>query len=171
VTRLWDFAVEIYGAPGVADACLALQDGHGCDVNIILFAAWMGAVRHERLSPADMADVNSTVQRWQDEIVRPLRTMRRRLKSGPPPAPGAMAEELRARIKAAELESERIELLQLEELAGKRASPSNDPALASMENLATSVRQFKDGELNSTAMQLIDIIQSAVARLATASTS
>ena len=45
-----------------------------------------------------------------------MRSLRRRLKSGPPPAPCSASEALRGRIKAAEIEAEHIELDTLEEL-------------------------------------------------------
>jgi uncharacterized protein (TIGR02444 family) len=163
VTSLWDFAVELYGAPSVGEACLALQDRHGCDVNVILFAAWMGAVRGDKLSQPDMAEAIACVQSWRDEIVRPLRLIRRRLKSGPPPAPYQTTEELRTRIKAVELESERIELAQLEAFPSKRLARADEPSKASRENLMTAVRLFKGGELDAEARQLIEVIQSAVA--------
>jgi uncharacterized protein (TIGR02444 family) len=162
MTSLWDFAVELYGAPGVAEACLALQDRHGCDVNVVLFAAWMGAVRGDKLSQADMAEAIASVQSWRDEIVRPLRAIRRRLKLGPP-TPNEATVQLRTRIKAAELESERIELKQLEAFASKRASHADEPSEASRENLMTAIRLFKGGELDAEARQLIEVIQSAVA--------
>ncbi|MFL1876565.1 DUF2390 domain-containing protein, partial [Hansschlegelia beijingensis] len=41
---LRDFAVATYGGDGVQAACLTLQDAHGLDVNVVLFAAWAGAV-------------------------------------------------------------------------------------------------------------------------------
>jgi uncharacterized protein (TIGR02444 family) len=161
--KLWDFAVDLYGAPGVSEACLALQDRHGCDVNVLLFATWMGTVRRDKLSRGDMAEAIASVQGWRDEVVRPLRAIRRRLKSGPPRAPGELTGELRTRIKAVELESERIELWQLEGCADKRASRSDDASEASLENLMTAVRFFKGGELDAEAEQLIGAIQSAVA--------
>ena len=163
MTSLWEFAVELYGAPSVGEACLALQDRHGCDVNVILFAAWMGAVRGDKLSQSDMAEAIASVQSWRDEIVRPLRAIRRGLKSGPPPAPNEVTEQLRTRIKAVELESERIELKQLEAFASKRGSRADEPSEASRENLLTVIRLFKGGELDAEARQLIEVIQSAVA--------
>lgn len=163
MTSLWDFAVDLYGAPSVGEACLALQDRHGCDLNVVLFAAWMGAMRRDKLSQPDMAEAIASVQSWRDEIVRPLRAIRRRLKAGPPPAPNEVTDELRARIKAVELESERIELKQLEGFASKRVVRSDDPSEASRENLITAVRLFKGGELDAEARELIEIIQSAVA--------
>lgn len=160
---LWDFAVDLYGAPGVAEACLTLQDRHGCDVNLILFAAFMGAERLERLSPADMAEANATVQSWRTEIVQPLRALRRRLKTGPPPAPREFTDELRSRIKAAELEAERIELLQLEVFAGNRNPSSGDALDLSLENLKVAARLFNGGELDADAALLVERIQSALA--------
>jgi uncharacterized protein (TIGR02444 family) len=170
VTSLWDFAVDLYGAPSVGEACLALQDRHGCDVNVILFAAWMGAVRGDKLSQPDMAEAIACVQSWRDEIVRPLRLIRRRLKSGPPPAPSEVSEQLRTRIKASELESERVELMQLEAFARERVSRADEPSEASRENLMTAIRLFKGGELDAEARELIEVIQSAVAAKAAART-
>jgi uncharacterized protein (TIGR02444 family) len=168
VTSLWEFAVELYGAPSVGEACLALQDRHGCDVNVILFAAWMGAMRRETFSQSEMAETIASVQSWRDEIVRPLRLIRRRLKSGPPPAPNEGTEQLRTHIKAAELESERTELKQLEAFASKRAPRSDEPSKASRENVMTAVSLFKGGELDAEARELIEVIQSAVATKAAA---
>jgi uncharacterized protein (TIGR02444 family) len=159
---LWNFAVDLYAAPGVADACLALQDRHGCDVNVVLFAAWMGAVRRDRVRGAEMAEIAAQVAAWRDEIVRPLRAIRRRLKSGPSPAPSDATDELRTRLKAAELDSERIELLQLEALARKRQPTGDDPAKASLDNLTHAVRLFAAGHVDAEATQLIQVIHSAV---------
>ena len=38
---LWDFSVELYARPGVAAACLALQDRAGADVCLLLAALWL----------------------------------------------------------------------------------------------------------------------------------
>ena len=38
----WRFSLATYRKPGVADACLALQDGCGVDVNVLLFVTWLG---------------------------------------------------------------------------------------------------------------------------------
>ena len=52
---LRDFAVATYGGDGVQAACLTLQDAHGLDVNVVLFAAWAGAVAGRALGPQDVA--------------------------------------------------------------------------------------------------------------------
>src|SRR5665213_163755 len=38
----WRFSQDFYALPGVAPACLALQDGHGRDVNLVLYGCWLG---------------------------------------------------------------------------------------------------------------------------------
>ena len=37
---LWDWSLEAYGQPGVPEACLALQDGHGQNTSLLLWAVW-----------------------------------------------------------------------------------------------------------------------------------
>jgi uncharacterized protein (TIGR02444 family) len=152
---LWGFAVELYTAPGVAEACLALQDRHGCDVNVLLFATWMGAVHHRALTPAEMAEAAATVQDWHAEIVRPLRSVRRRLKSGPAPAPNGTTESLRARLKSVELEAERVELAILEALAAQWQAIDGESDGASLENLKAAVQYFSAGEASVEALELI----------------
>ncbi len=103
----WDFSLAVYGRPGVAEACLALQDRHGLDVNLLLFCCWAGA-KGRALDAGDMARLIAAAGPWNAEVVRPLRTARRWLKTQRS-APRDQAEILRARIKADELEAERLE--------------------------------------------------------------
>jgi uncharacterized protein (TIGR02444 family) len=156
---LWTFAVDLHAAPGVAEACLALQDRHGCDVNIILFAAWIGAVHRRAITPAETAEAAAAVRHWQAEIVRPLRSVRRRLKTGPAPAPSATSEALRARLKPVEIEAERIELAMLETLVAKRHRGGSNPGEASLQNLIAAVRHYSGGEMPAEALELIHAIE------------
>jgi len=156
---LWAFAVDLYGASGVAKACLALQDRYGCDVNVLLFAAWMGAVHRRAITPAEMAEVVASVQSWHAEIVRPLRSVRRRLKSGPPPAPSGSSETLRARIANIELEAERIELAALERLAATGQTRGSGDEEASLRNLRAAVRHFAGSEPDAEALKLIWVVE------------
>ena len=39
----WDFSLIVYMTPGVGPACVALQEAHELDVNIVLFCLWAGA--------------------------------------------------------------------------------------------------------------------------------
>ncbi len=109
----WDFSCAVYGRPGVAEACLALQDRCGLDVNILLFCCWAGA-RGQALGAAELGGRIDAVRPWQDQVVKPLRAARRWLKTQQT-VPNESAEALRQAIKARELEAERLEQVILAE--------------------------------------------------------
>jgi len=104
----WRFSLRFYRQPGVADACIALQDGCGVDVNILLFFLWLATARR-CVPPATAEDVCAKVASWHDDVVVLLRTLRRRLKDGSSLVERGAAEVFRTRIKAIELESERLQ--------------------------------------------------------------
>lgn len=104
----WRFSLGFYGRPGVADACLALQDGDGADVNLLLFFLWL-ASQKRCVSHETAAAVAARAGRWRDDVVKPLRALRRRLKDGSDLVDAGAAEALRTRVKAIELEAERLQ--------------------------------------------------------------
>ncbi len=131
-SALWDYAVDLYARPGVREACLALQDRAGADVNLLLLACWLGATGR-RLDPAALARLRTDALAWQEAVVRPLRTTRRELKRwladlAPPLRPPLAAA--RARLAEVELAVERAELLTLEAASGRSGAGTADPALA-----------------------------------------
>ena len=108
----WSFSLKVYGAPGVAAACLELQERLGLDVNLLLFAAYLGAAEGVTLQADDVAAAAGVVGVWHAETVRALRAVRSALKpaSGDPQnALRGPTAALRNQVKAAELEAERIE--------------------------------------------------------------
>ncbi|EWY38195.1 hypothetical protein N825_14910 [Skermanella stibiiresistens SB22] len=157
---LWRFALDLYGRPGVGEACLSLQDRHGCDVTILLFAAWAGAERGVTLDEADLDTARSAVGAWHDEVVRPLRAIRRRLKQGPPPAPNERTGALRARLQAVEIESERIEL---EVLAGCLPDRPSDPGAAREAALANLTLAARVPRLDDETQAALRVIADAAA--------
>jgi len=106
---LWDFSLAAYEQAPVRDACHALQDGLGADVNMLLLCCWLGATGRGRLDDEDLARLADACRAWQDEVVAPLRRARRWLGAPPPAFSPQRAGALRAAIEAAELEAERIE--------------------------------------------------------------
>ncbi|MBV1798875.1 TIGR02444 family protein [Siccirubricoccus sp. G192] len=129
----WHFSLAVYAAPGVQDACLALQDRFGLDVNLALFCAWAGAGRGMALAPADVAEAAALVQDWREEVVAPLRNLRRRLK----PRPEAPVKALRQRVAALELEAEQLQQAMLFRMAAGwlAAAPSRGLALRNLHAL------------------------------------
>ena len=55
--RLWDWAVAAYAAPGVGEACLALQDSHEQNVPVLLWSGWVAATGADpaRRRPSDLS--------------------------------------------------------------------------------------------------------------------
>ena len=107
------FALELYRRAGVSDACLDLQNRHDLDVNVVLFAAFVGAARRQTLTLDDLDLAHRRVDPWHQEVVRPLRGVRQRLKTGPVPAPNEASGGLRRKVAQLEIEAEMIELDQL----------------------------------------------------------
>jgi uncharacterized protein (TIGR02444 family) len=104
----WRFSLQFYRLPKVADACIALQEKAGVDVNLLLFLLWHARQRR-RLSKADVAALEAKIAPWRDVSVIPLRSVRRALKSPPALLEQSAAEAFRNRIKAVELEAERLQ--------------------------------------------------------------
>lgn len=160
---LWDFALRLYGAPGVGDACLVLQDENGVDVPVLLFSAWL-TKNSVALSQADIARIDGLVSDWRREVVKPLRAVRRRLKSGPYPAPTKESETLRNSVKGVELSSEKIELAILETegqaLMGVRGSTGDATG-----NLRGVVEFFGGAEPDKKTAMALTVIEGALAAL------
>ena len=64
----WRFSLRFYRAPGVADACIALQDGYGVDVNILLFLLWL-ACEGRQVTTAEAQRICTEVGAWRAEVV------------------------------------------------------------------------------------------------------
>jgi uncharacterized protein (TIGR02444 family) len=104
----WRFSLQFYRQPGVAEACIKLQEDSGVDVNLLLFLLWHAA-QERRLSIADIGELENKIGMWRDLTVIPLRAIRRALKSPPGLVEGGTAEAFRTKIKAVELEAERLQ--------------------------------------------------------------
>ncbi|MGC3873885.1 TIGR02444 family protein [Halomonas sp. GXIMD04776] len=128
-TRLWDYALTLYAHPGVANACLTLQDKAGADVCELLWLCWLD--RLGLTTDAHAAAVLAPIRDSQTTLTRLLRERRRELK--PLATPGSRLAEWRAAIKGAELAAERGTLVQLQALTehgrGVRPLHQDDAAL------------------------------------------
>jgi uncharacterized protein (TIGR02444 family) len=105
----WAFALAIYAKPGVAEACLDLQHKAGVDVMLLLMAAFAAVKRRILLTQHDIKALDEACSPWREQIVQKLRAIRTELKTGPQPAPSEITEPFRSKIKAIELEAEKLE--------------------------------------------------------------
>ncbi len=121
---LWDFSLHVYTSEGVGAACLALQEAHEIDVNVLLYCSWLGASGRGVLTHAEMEAALATVADWHEEVVRSLRAVRTRMKRGLANAPAELAESLRQRIQKAEIDCEHTEQLMLAAAVDRTADSS-----------------------------------------------
>jgi uncharacterized protein (TIGR02444 family) len=133
----WDFSRAVYSAPGVAGECLAAQDDYGIDVNILLFCAWIAHAHRIALTADEVTEIETAVATWRETVVKPLRAARRALKG----RSEAAVVGLRDRIKADELQAEKLQQAMLFAFAEKHWPPgSAAPANAMSANLELYLR-------------------------------
>ena len=107
--NLWSFALTIYQRDAVAPACLDLQEQCLIDVPLMLCAVF-ACLQGKYISDEDLTQLHNLASPWQNDIVQSLRRIRTQLKTGPQPAPNLLTEDLRDKVKAAELTAEKIQL-------------------------------------------------------------
>lgn len=110
---LWSFALSTYARPGIEAACLRLQ-AQGADVCLLLCGAWLEQ-RGVALTAERLQALKQLAGPWQAQVVEPLRQVRTQWRG--------MAQQdellagLRERVKALELDAERVLLTRLQALA------------------------------------------------------
>jgi len=107
-TPLWRFSLHFYRQAGVSDACIVLQDACGVDVNLLLFLFWLAAGRRQ-LSVAEVKRLDEAVRGWRDLTIVPIRDTRRNLKGAATLVEAQKQEAFRTKVKAIELEAERLQ--------------------------------------------------------------
>jgi uncharacterized protein (TIGR02444 family) len=134
----WRFSIRFYAVPGVAPACIELQDRAGADVNVLFFLLW-NATQRRALSQQDVAAIENAVGPWRDGMVAPLRGVRRALKTPPRAFSPEAAESLRNRVKSVELEAERLQQEALYRLsqAGPLGVDAESPVAAARMSVAS----------------------------------
>ena len=161
--RFRRFALELYRRPGVADACLALQSRHELDVNVVLFAAFAGVAQRRTLTADNLTQAHRRVDAWHQEVVRPLRAVRQRLKAGPAPAPSEATVLLRRKLARLEIEAEMIELDQLGSLIPETGPqrPAADAAACAAAAIETVVTTRTRAALSDEDREVIEAIAAA----------
>lgn len=105
----WEYSLAAYAKPGVADACLFLQDEAGLDVNLLLYCCWIASVRENALTEDELRKAVGLTAEWREQVVSPLRQIRRELKGGADGLPDEAVESFRSDVKRLELASERLQ--------------------------------------------------------------
>ena len=139
-TPFWRFSLHFYRQPGVSDACIALQDDCGVDVNLLLFLLWLASDR-QLLSVDEVKKLDDKVRDWRNLTIIPIRDVRRRLKGAPTLVEPGKQEAFRTKVKAIELDAERQqqEALYAFTQTGRLGKPA-EPAAAARANVAAYER-------------------------------
>ena len=104
-TPFWRFSLHFYRHHGVSDACIALQDEQGVDVNLLLFLFWL-ADDSRLLSADEVKKLDDAVRDWRNLTIVPIRDTRRKLKGAATLVEPGKQEAFRNKVKAVELEAE-----------------------------------------------------------------
>jgi uncharacterized protein (TIGR02444 family) len=130
-TPFWRFSLAFYRQAGVSDACITLQDAHGVDVNLLLFLFWLGSSGRQ-LSADDVKRLDDKVRDWRNLTIIPIRDARRKLKGAATLVAPAKQEAFRTKVKAVELDAERLQQEALYEFtqSGPLGTPAAPPAAA-----------------------------------------
>lgn len=156
----WAFSLKVYASPGVAEVCLRLQDRHGADVNLLLYAGWIAASGCGALAEEALRALIGRTEVWQAEVVRPLRAVRRGLTARA--AEDATVRAFREQVKALELEAERIEQADLQQVP--RLERPGQPASARRHDASTAIACYLailDARLTLEDHQAIDRLAAA----------
>jgi uncharacterized protein (TIGR02444 family) len=149
---LWLFSLAIYSAPDVSTECIDLQDKAGVDVNVLLFAAWLGATRGLLLTSEHFKEIEAVSGEWQLHVLTPFRAIRRRIGTMP-----NIDRSLYEKVKLTELMLEKEAQSKLYTLAGRLHGQTTQRPDAIRSNVSLCIRQ-------ATANSLPDaLIRTAVA--------
>lgn len=159
----WAYSLRLYRKPGVAAACIGLQDRLGIDVNVVLFCLWMAACG-QTVAPATMRLAAGLSRVWSANVVGPLRGARRFLKPLELP-------ELRGAVARVELAAERVEQDLLWRIAPRRVPPPRPPSDAAeraMSNLIGYIAHWPRAPRAADRQALCDILRAAFPAVRTA---
>jgi uncharacterized protein (TIGR02444 family) len=156
-TPFWRFSLGFYRQAGVSDACIALQDDCGVDVNLLLFLFWL-ASDGQLLSPGEVKKLDDQVRSWRELTIIPIRDVRRNLKGAATLVAPGEQEAFRTKVKAIELEAERQQQQALYAFtqSGPLGKPAAPPAAA-----RANVAAYESGLDLSFPKKAVDVLLGA----------
>lgn len=154
----WRHVVAMYGQPGIAQACLLLQDRLGVDVLVMLHLGYLCRQHRCPLQESQISAADAVVKDWREQVVKPLRAARRAIAKD-----NADTQALRTAVQQAELAAERHALALLAAVPAV-AEPATTVGAASPTTLVAAFYARRSGctpELQTaeiqSAIQLLDL--------------
>ncbi len=93
----WHFSLSIWKNKALQSSLLSLQDEQSFRINLILFSMWLGL--ENKLIAAHLESIEKETQSWHEQVVAPLRRIRKTLPKHP----------LKSDVQQSELHAEQIE--------------------------------------------------------------
>ena len=154
-SAFWKFSLRFYQQPAVLPICIALQDQHGVDVNLLFFILYLSH-NGRRLRIDEVRRIDASIRDWRLRIVQPLRAIRRELKTGIAPVAIADSAALRSAIQRDELLAERLQQEALErEFPLSATGLAAAPQAAATANIAVYGAVLGAGALPETAVNAL----------------
>jgi uncharacterized protein (TIGR02444 family) len=136
---LWDFALALYAQPRIAETCVHLQDSVKVNVCLLIGLRWMDDCG-KYLSDGELAALQAHIQAWTQQVVEPLRSLRRLLKQPIAGYPQDEAQEqIRTAIKQAELLAEKKLLLEIEVWSQQLTQTQDSPITSNLEGYLSAL--------------------------------
>lgn len=160
----WNFSLQFYSQDGVADILLWFQEECQVDINLMLYCCWAGISQTPVLRATDITFLRQIVDRWQSEIVQPLRSLRQTLKIDARGAPVSQVAGVRASLQQAELEAERLQQDMLHTSAPREAHKTLDESEGrqhTISNLVLYLTQER-GQLDTVKMGQVTALVDAL---------
>lgn len=98
----WQYSLSLYAVPGIADACLALQDAHGVNVNVLLFFCF-ARDSGMAIDSATLESIVLSIEASEAQLFE-----HRRLRKNAKPTQGARCNNYE-QLKSQELDLERVQ--------------------------------------------------------------
>lgn len=162
ISPFWRFSLNFYRQTGVSDACIALQDDCGVDVNLLLFLFWLASER-QALAADEVKKLDATIKSWRELTIIPIRDARRKLKGARTFVDPAKQEAFRDKVKAVELGAEQLQQEAL--YAFTRSGPlgkAAEPPAAARGNVAAYERALDIKFPETTVAALVAAFDTAV---------
>lgn len=137
--QLIEFALALYADKRVAGPLLEWQERFGVDINVIIYAAWLGAEKSALASDQSIRMVDAAVAQWREQVVVPLRRARKWLKAHEDF--DEQSRHIRRDVKRVELEAELASLRRLAIAPPPRAE-GGDADDRILHNLRTALSHF-----------------------------
>jgi uncharacterized protein (TIGR02444 family) len=121
----------LYADEKVKTACLRLQDHYGLNVNVLLYCLYLGA--QKKYVPREKFErLTYTLSPWHENVTRPLRHLRRKIKTTTP-----NDLSIYNKLVDAEIDCERKEQNLVESTLGNGeiARVNDSPCLVTVQNL------------------------------------